>query len=71
MHVRCITNQKEQSPKSSRLMLFSIEKNARLALPLFVLPYQFGKITGIIIYNFTNKIHFAHIFSAVTFKQTY
>ena len=69
MHVMCISNQKEHSLKESRLMLFSMEKNARLALPLSVLPHRFGIITCIIIYNFTNKVHFANIFSAATFKQ--
>ena len=67
MHVRSITNQKEHDLKESRLMLFSMEKNAHLALPLSVLPHQFDII--IIIYNFTNKVHFANIFSAVTFKK--
>ena len=50
-------------------MLFSMEKYAHLALPLSVLPHRFGII--IIIYNFTNKEHYANIFSAVTFKKTY
>ena len=51
-------------------MLFSMEKNAHLALPLSVLPHRFGII--IIIYNFTNKVHFANIFfSAVAYKKTY
>ena len=50
-------------------MLFSMEKNAHLALPLSVLPHWFGIV--IIIYNFTNKVHCANIFSAVTFKKTY
>ena len=68
MHVMCITNQKEQNLKKSRLMLFSMEKNAHLALLLSVLPHRFGII--MIIYNFTNKVHFANIFSAVTFKKT-
>ena len=59
MHFRVIINQKEHSLQESRLMLFSIKKNARLAVPLSVLPHRFGKITCIIIYNFTNKVHFA------------
>ena len=68
-HVRCIPNQKEHNFKESRLMLFSMEKNAHLALPLSALPHQFG--INIIIYNFTNKLHFANIFSAVTFNKAY
>ena len=78
MHVRCTTNQKEHNLKELRLMLFSMEKNAHLPLPLSVLSNRFGIIIIIYIftnkvhfanmfYIFTNKVHFANMFSAVTF----